>query len=131
MSGFGKKRRVVRSVQPLGGFVFPKRGWRDRRGAHLEEIRRARFRAKPNHRPKSPSATKGDIVMSEKKKMQLLDAVQDATGDGPTTEWTRIGIAVQNDDGSFDLRFDYLPMRLAETAIEMREMDAMATAQTE
>jgi hypothetical protein len=69
--------------------------------------------------------------MSEKKKMQLLDAVQDATGDGPTTEWTRIGIAVQNDDGSFDLRFDYLPMRLAETAIEMREMDAMATAQTE
>jgi hypothetical protein len=47
------------------------------------------------------------------------------------TEWTRIGIAVQNDDGSFDLRFDYLPMRLAETAIEMREMDAMATAQTE
>gem|GEM_PF-6138970 len=131
MSGFGSKRRLVRSVQPLGGFVFPKRGWRDRRGAHLEEIRRARFRAKPNHRPKSPSATKGDIVVSKKKKMQLLGAVQDPTADSPTTGWTRIGVAVQNDDGSFDLRFDYLPMRLAETAIEMREMDATVAAQTE
>jgi hypothetical protein len=74
---------------------------------------------------------RGDIVMSEKKKMQLLGAVQDPTADSPTTEWTRIGVAVQNDDGSFDLRFDYLPRRLAETAIEMREMDATVTAQTE
>ena len=35
----------------------------------------------------------------------------------------RIGVAFQNRDGSWNLRFDYLPARMAETTIQLREIE--------
>jgi hypothetical protein len=55
--------------------------------------------------------------------MQLVGAVERPTpgGEKPTkTWWTRIGVAFQNRDESWTLRFDYLPTRLHETTIQMR-----------
>jgi len=38
--------------------------------------------------------------------------------------WTRIGVAFENTrDGSWNLRFDYLPSNLADTTIQMRPFD--------
>jgi hypothetical protein len=40
--------------------------------------------------------------------------------------WTRIGTAYRNRDGSFNLRFNYLPADLASTTIQVREPRAKA-----
>jgi hypothetical protein len=37
--------------------------------------------------------------------------------------WTRIGVAFENRDGSWNLRFDYLPARMETTTIQMRAFD--------
>jgi hypothetical protein len=37
---------------------------------------------------------------------------------------TTIGVAFENDDGSFNLRFDYLPTDMATTTIQIRAFDA-------
>ena len=68
--------------------------------------------------------------MSQKKIMQLVGAVDRPGSDGKKTWWTRIGVAFQNRDGSYNLRFDYLP-HLAGTTIQMREMDAGEPAPTQ
>jgi hypothetical protein len=62
--------------------------------------------------------------MNDKKMMQLVGAVQRNVGDDKKTWWTRIGVGFQNRDGSWNLRFDYLPTRLSETTIQLREMDS-------
>lgn len=62
--------------------------------------------------------------MNDKKMMQLVGAVQRTVGDDKKTWWTRIGVGFQNRDGSWNLRFDYLPTRLSETTIQLREMDS-------
>jgi len=36
--------------------------------------------------------------------------------------WTRIGVAYENHDGSWNLRFDYLPLDLANTTIQLRAL---------
>jgi hypothetical protein len=66
--------------------------------------------------------------MNDKKMMQIVGAVQRTTGDDTKTWWTKIGVAFQNKDGSYNLRFDYLPAR-AETTIQLREFDPKDTAQ--
>ena len=67
--------------------------------------------------------------MNDKKMMQIVGAVQRTVGDDKKTWWTKIGVAFQNKDGSYNLRFDYLPARLAETTIQLREFDPKDTAQ--
>ena len=67
--------------------------------------------------------------MNDKKMMQLVGAVQRSADDNTKTWWTKIGVAFQNKDGSWNLRFDYLPARLSDTTIQMREMDAKEAAQ--
>jgi len=67
--------------------------------------------------------------MNDKKMMQLVGAVQRNVGDDKKTWWTKIGVAFPNKDGSWNLRFDYLPARLSDTTIQMREMDAKEAAQ--
>ena len=67
--------------------------------------------------------------MSDKKMMQIVGATQRTVGDEKKTWWTKIGIAFQNKDGSWNLRFDYLPDNTAETTIQLREMDAKEAAQ--
>ena len=69
--------------------------------------------------------------MNDKKMMQLVGAVQRNVGDDKKTWWTKIGVGFQNRDGSWNLRFDYLPTRLSETTIQLREMDPKENAQTE
>ncbi len=60
--------------------------------------------------------------MNEVKMMQIVGAVQRAEeGDNKKAWWTKIGVAFQNRDGSWNLRFDYLPARLGETTIQLRE----------
>ena len=53
--------------------------------------------------------------MNEVKMMQIVGAVQRTEGDDKKAWWTKIGVAFQNRDGSWNLRFDYLPARLGET----------------
>ena len=52
--------------------------------------------------------------MNDKKMMQIVGAVQRTVGDDKKSFWTRIGTAFQNKDGSWNLRFDYLPARLSD-----------------
>jgi len=62
--------------------------------------------------------------MNEVKMMQIVGAVQRTGGDEKDEKkswWTRIGVAFQNSDGSWNLRFDYVPARLGETTIQLRE----------
>ncbi|HLK40935.1 MAG TPA: hypothetical protein VKU41_29495 [Polyangiaceae bacterium] len=59
--------------------------------------------------------------MSETKMMQIVGAVQRTVGEEKKSFWTRIGVAFQNTDGSWNLRFEYLPAHLAETTIQLRE----------
>jgi hypothetical protein len=67
--------------------------------------------------------------MSDRKIMQIVGAVTRNADDQKKTWWTKIGIAFQNKDGSFNLRFDYLPAHLADTTIQLREIDAKEPAQ--
>ncbi|MGO9836886.1 MAG: hypothetical protein ACLP1X_22045 [Polyangiaceae bacterium] len=43
--------------------------------------------------------------MNDKKMMQIVGAVQRTVGDDKKTWWTKIGVAFQNKDGSYNLRF--------------------------
>ncbi len=67
--------------------------------------------------------------MSDKKMMQLVGGVQRSVGDEKKTWWTKIGVAFQNKDGSWNLRFDYLPTRLSETTVQLRDFDPKDTTQ--
>ena len=62
--------------------------------------------------------------MNDKKMMQLVAAIERTVGDEKKTWWNKIGVAFQNKDGSWNLRFDYLPARMGETTIQLREIDA-------
>ena len=50
---------------------------------------------------------------------QLVAAVER----GDKTYWNRIGVAFENRDGSYNLRFDYIPARMADTTIQIRDFD--------
>ncbi len=67
--------------------------------------------------------------MNDKKMMQIVGAVQRTVEGDKKTWWTKIGVAFQNKDGSFNLRFDYLPAHLTDTTIQLREFDAAKDAQ--
>jgi hypothetical protein len=55
--------------------------------------------------------------------MQLLAVVERGEGDNKKSFWNRIGVAFENRDGSWNLRFDLLPARMSETTIQMRPFD--------
>jgi hypothetical protein len=55
--------------------------------------------------------------------MQLVAGVERSEGDDKKSFWTRVGVAVENKDGSWNLRFDYLPARMGETTIQMRKIE--------
>jgi len=61
--------------------------------------------------------------MNDKKMMQLVAAIERTVGEEKKTYWSKIGVAFLNKDGSWNLRFDYLPARMGETTIQLREMD--------
>jgi hypothetical protein len=63
--------------------------------------------------------------MKETKMMQIVAAVsrKSSEGDSPRSFWTKIGVAFENRDGSWNLRLDYYPTS-SETTIQLREFDA-------
>jgi hypothetical protein len=63
-----------------------------------------------------------------KKMMQLVAAVERGEGDEKKSYWTRIGVAFQNKDGSWNLRFDYFPAR-PDTTVQLREFKDKDEAQ--
>jgi hypothetical protein len=67
--------------------------------------------------------------MNDTKMMQIVGAVERTKGDDKKSWWTKIGVAFQNKDGSLTLKFDYLPARLAETTIQVREITPKDPAQ--
>ena len=62
--------------------------------------------------------------MNSKKRMKLVAVVQYGQGEEKKSRWTNIGVAFQNRDSSWNLRFDYMPTRMAETTIQLRAFDA-------
>ena len=62
--------------------------------------------------------------------MQLVAVTEREVGEDKEKKsfWTRIGVAFENRDGSYTLRFEYLPARMAETTIQMRPFTHRATA---
>jgi hypothetical protein len=70
--------------------------------------------------------------MTTSKKMQLVGVVQRTVSGGePRNFWTKIGIAFENSDGSWNLRFDYLPTGNSETTIQLRPFDPKDPAKSE
>ena len=58
------------------------------------------------------------------KMMQLVGVVSRKTADGKSvSSWSKIGVAFQNRDNSWNLRFDYFPARYIETTIQLRDFD--------
>ena len=64
-------------------------------------------------------------MANDKKNMrQLVAAIERGEGDDKKTYWTRIGVAFENRDGSWNLRFDFIPARPGETTVQLRDFDA-------
>jgi hypothetical protein len=62
--------------------------------------------------------------MNDKKKMkQLVAAIERGEGDEKKSFWTRIGVAFENRDGSWNLRFDYLPANMNGTTVQLRDFE--------
>ncbi|MCC7538395.1 MAG: hypothetical protein IT379_19380 [Deltaproteobacteria bacterium] len=53
---------------------------------------------------------------------QIVAVVERGEGSDAKKFWTRIGVAFENRDGSWNLRFDYFPTNPA-TTVQLREMD--------
>ena len=60
-------------------------------------------------------------MATHKEMKQLVAAITRGEGDDKKTFWTKIGVAFQNKDGSYNLRFEYLPTDLASTTIQLRD----------
>ena len=52
---------------------------------------------------------------------QLVAAIERGEGEEKKTFWTRIGVAFENRDGSWNLRFDFLPARPFDTTVQLRD----------
>jgi len=62
--------------------------------------------------------------MTDSKNMkQLVAVVQRGEGEDKKSYWTKIGVAFANRDGSYNLRFDYLPAR-SDITVQLREFSA-------
>ncbi len=60
---------------------------------------------------------------SAKKNMKKLVAVVErGEGDSKKSFWTNVGVAFENRDGSWNLRFDFFPTHPA-TTIQLRDID--------
>ncbi len=60
---------------------------------------------------------------SAKKNMKkLMAVVERGEGDSKKSFWTNVGVAFENRDGSWNLRFDFFPTSAA-TTIQLRDID--------
>jgi hypothetical protein len=61
--------------------------------------------------------------MNTKKNMkQIVAAVERIKGDEKQSFWTRVGVAFENADGSWNLRLDYYPTNPA-TTLQLRDIE--------
>jgi len=58
----------------------------------------------------------------EKNMKKIVAAVERGEGNNKKSYWTRIGVAFENKDGSYNLRFDYVPTD-PQTTIQVRPFD--------
>jgi hypothetical protein len=63
-------------------------------------------------------------MTNSKNMKQLVAAVERGEGEAKKTFWSRIGVAFENRDGSWNLLFDFLPSRVAETTIQLRDFSS-------
>lgn len=62
--------------------------------------------------------------MTTKKNMkQLVAAVERGEGDEKRSYWTRIGVAFENSDGSWNQIFDFFPTNPSTTTIQTRDIE--------
>jgi hypothetical protein len=54
---------------------------------------------------------------------QIVAVVERGDASDPKKFWTRIGVAFENRDGSWNLRFDYFPTNPA-TTVQLRDIEA-------
>lgn len=59
--------------------------------------------------------------MSNRNMKHIVAAIERVTGNEKKTYWTRIGVAFENRDGSYNLRFDFIPVDLVTTTIQLRD----------
>jgi hypothetical protein len=60
---------------------------------------------------------------TQKNMKQIVAAVERKTADGEVrTWWTRVGVAFENNDGSFNLLFDFVPTD-PKTTLQLRDFD--------
>lgn len=57
----------------------------------------------------------------QKKMKQLMAITTRGEGSNEKTFWTRIGVGFENNDGSYNLRFEFLPTHLVDTTIQLRD----------
>ena len=63
---------------------------------------------------------------NEKKNMkQLVAAIERGEGDNKKSYWMRLGVAFQNKDGSWNLKFDTFPVD-PKTTVQLRDFDPKA-----
>jgi hypothetical protein len=67
--------------------------------------------------------------MNDKPMMRIVGAVERTVDGTKKTWWTSLGLAFRNRDGSLTLKFDYVPARMGETTIQLRELDSKDTTQ--
>lgn len=53
---------------------------------------------------------------------QIVAVVERGEGQDAKSFWTRVGVAFENRDGSWNLRFDYFPTNPA-TTVQLRDID--------
>lgn len=61
--------------------------------------------------------------MANRNMKQIVAAVQRGEGDDKKSFWTRVGVAFENRDGSYNLRFDFFPTA-GSTTLQLRDFDA-------
>jgi hypothetical protein len=94
-----------------------------------QELRAARIWANRG-REIGPTHKGKKVMNSNVKMMQIVGAVERTLESGEKKSWwTRIGVAFENADGSFALKFDYLPANMAETTIQVRKIQPKEGAQ--
>jgi len=60
-------------------------------------------------------------MATQKKMKQLMAITTRGEGDKEKTFWTRIGVAFENNDGSYNIKVEFLPADLVNTTIQLRD----------
>jgi hypothetical protein len=75
-------------------------------------------RADGSHKERKPMSCNARTNMK-----QIVAVVERGEGSEAKSFWTRIGVAFENRDGSWNLRFDYFPTK-PDTTVQLRDIEA-------